>query len=140
MKKEILVLNGVNLNMLGIRQPDTYGNTSLKDIQKQIQKNHNSWAIIDFFQSNSEDTFIKKIHKSKADFIIINPAAWTHTSIAIMDALLSVDIPYIELHISNIYKREEYRQKSFFSANAMAVICGLGVNGYNVAMYALKDL
>jgi 3-dehydroquinate dehydratase-2 len=122
--------------MLGKREPNLYGSTTLADIEKQMQQ---AWAIIDFFQTNSEANLIEKIHNSKnIDFIIINPAAWTHTSVAIRDALLSVNIPFIEVHLSNIFTRESFRHKSYLSDIAFAVISGLGAYGYTAAMNAAK--
>ena len=137
----ILVLNGPNLNLLGTREPEVYGTNSLKDIEenlKSISKNHN--VNIRFYQSNSENELINELHTAKqenVDAIIINPRAFTHTSIALRDAFLGVDIPFIEVHISNIYRREEFRKKSFLSDISEGLITGLGVSGYEFALLSI---
>ena len=137
----ILVLNGPNLNLLGSREPEVYGTDSLKDIEenlKSISKKHN--VNIRFYQSNSENELINELHNAKLeniDAIIINPGAFTHTSIALRDAFLGVDIPFIEVHISNIYRREEFRKKSFLSDISEGLITGLGVNGYEFALLSI---
>jgi 3-dehydroquinate dehydratase-2 len=136
----ILVLHGPNLNLLGNREPDLYGNKSLKEINQGlintcIEKKHQLIA----FQSNSEHTLIDRIHTAKKEgvqFIIINPAAFTHTSIALRDALLGTSIPFIEVHLSNIHGREEFRQSSYFSDIATGVICGFGSLSYELALNA----
>ena len=137
----ILVLNGPNLNLLGTREPEVYGTDSLKDIEenlKSISKNHS--VNIRFYQSNSENELINELHAAKqenVDAIIINPGAFTHTSIAFRDAFLGVDIPFIEVHISNIYRREEFRKKSFLSDISEGLITGLGVSGYEFALLSI---
>ena len=137
----ILVLNGPNLNLLGTREPEVYGTDSLKDIEenlKSISKNHS--VNIRFYQSNSENELINELHNAKQDnidAIIINPGAFTHTSIALRDAFLGVDIPFIEVHISNIYRREEFRKKSFLSDISEGLITGLGVSGYEFALLSI---
>ena len=137
----ILVLNGPNLNLLGTREPEVYGTDSLKDIEenlKSISKKHN--VNIRFYQSNSENELINELHTAKqenVDAIIINPGAFTHTSIALRDAFLGVNIPFIEVHISNIYRREEFRKKSFLSDISEGLITGLGVNGYEFALLSI---
>ena len=137
----ILVLNGPNLNLLGSREPEVYGTDSLKDIEenlKSISKDHN--VNIRFYQSNSENELINELHAAKqenVDAIIINPGAFTHTSIALRDAFLGVDIPFIEVHISNIYRREEFRKKSFLSDISEGLITGLGVSGYEFALLSI---
>ena len=137
----ILVLNGPNLNLLGTREPEVYGTDSLKDIEenlKSISKNHN--VNIRFYQSNSENELINELHTAKqenVDAIIINPGAFTHTSIALRDAFLGVGIPFIEVHISNIYRREEFRKKSFLSDISEGLITGLGVSGYEFALLTI---
>ena len=137
----ILVLNGPNLNLLGTREPEVYGTDSLKDIEenlKSISKNHH--VNIRFYQSNSENELINELHTAKqenVDAIIINPGAFTHTSIALRDAFLGVDIPFIEVHISNIYRREEFRKKSFLSDISEGLITGLGVSGYEFALLTI---
>ena len=137
----ILVLNGPNLNLLGSREPEVYGTDTLEDIEKNlnsIAKEHN--VNINFYQSNSENELINKLHAAKVekiDAIIINPGAFTHTSIALRDAFLGVNIPFIEVHISNIYKREEFRKKSFLSDISEGLITGLGVDGYEFALLSI---
>ncbi len=141
----ILVLHGPNLNLLGSREPEIYGADTLDDIQQTLtglaQKNGHHLLS---FQSNAEYELIERIHEARKegiDFIIINPAAFTHTSVAIRDALLGVNIPFIEVHISNVHAREAFRSHSYFSDVAVGVICGLGVQGYELALQAaLKTL
>jgi 3-dehydroquinate dehydratase-2 len=134
----ILVLNGPNLNLLGTREPGVYGNTTLADIdQSLVQQAANAGAELASFQSNAEFELIERIHQAGSDginFIIINPAAFTHTSVAIRDAILGVDIPFIEVHISNVHAREDFRTHSYFSDKAVGVICGLGPTGYEFAL------
>ncbi|UTF61505.1 type II 3-dehydroquinate dehydratase [Gilvimarinus sp. DA14] len=136
----ILVLHGPNLNLLGTREPGVYGATTLEDINRQLgelcrAQGHHLLAL----QSNAEYELIDRIHEARTegvDFIIFNPAAFTHTSVALRDALLAVDIPFIEVHLSNVYKREAFRHKSYFSDIAEGVICGLGAEGYQLALQA----
>lgn len=138
-KFNILVLNGPNLNMLGKREPEIYGSLSLTEIMTNMQAIANNTNIgLDHCQSNAEHILIDKIHQSfqKVDFIIINPAAFTHTSVAIRDALLAVNIPFIEVHLSNVHSREAFRQHSYLSDIAIGVISGLGANGYEYALNA----
>ena len=137
---KIYVLNGPNLNLLGDREPDIYRNVSLKDIEKSLSnygKKNNS--EIYFKQTNHEGELIEFVHEAskKANAIIINPAGYSHTSVALLDALLTVKIPIIEVHISNIFKREDFRHNSYVSKAAIGVISGLGIEGY---LYALKFL
>ena len=137
---KIYVLNGPNLNLLGDREPDIYGNVSLKDIEKSLSnygKENNSESY--FKQNNHEGELIEFVHEAskKANAIIINPAGYSHTSVALLDALLTVKIPIIEVHISNIFKREDFRHNSYVSKAAIGVISGLGIEGY---LYALKFL
>lgn len=142
MIKNILILNGPNLNMLGKREADIYGTSSLDDIKEICEKEAKSYGMaVDFRQSNSEGQMVDWIQEAKDDFdaIIINPAAYTHTSIAIHDALRLTDLPIIEVHLSNIYKREEFRHKSYVSPIASGVICGLGTSGYKMAISALAE-
>ncbi|MCW8932918.1 MAG: type II 3-dehydroquinate dehydratase [Gammaproteobacteria bacterium] len=135
---KILVLNGPNLNLLGVREPTLYGRMTLDDINKNlITLAGTAGHQLECFQSNAEYQLIERIHNAyqdKVNFIIINPAAFTHTSVALRDALLGVNIPFIELHLSNVYKREEFRHKSFFSDIAIGVISGLGHMGYELAL------
>ncbi len=136
----ILVLHGPNLNLLGSREPGIYGATSLEDINRQLtetarQAGHHLLSL----QSNAEYELIDRIHdarKEGVDFIIINPAAFTHTSVALRDALLGVAIPFIEVHLSNVHKREDFRQHSYFSDIAQGVICGFGATSYQLALQA----
>ena len=134
----ILVLNGPNLNLLGSREPDKYGHQTLEDIEDRLEELAQGHAI-DFYQSNAEFELIERIHQAGADgvdFILINPAAFTHTSIALRDALLGVDIPFIEVHLSNVHAREEFRHRSYLSDVAVGVISGLGAQGYELALAA----
>ncbi|WP_109432732.1 type II 3-dehydroquinate dehydratase [Aggregatibacter segnis] len=136
-KYNILLLNGPNLNMLGVREPGHYGHLSLAEIERHLQQQAaNQQVALDCFQANSEEKLIEKIHQSfqKVDFIIINPAAYTHTSVALRDALLAVGIPFVEVHLSNIHKREPFRHHSYFSDVAESVICGCGAQGYDFAL------
>jgi 3-dehydroquinate dehydratase-2 len=132
---DILVINGPNLNLLGTREPEKYGSLTLKDIESNLRLLANEKGMsVDCFQSNHEGHIIDKIHQSKCHFMIINPAAFTHTSIAIRDAILATKIPFIEIHLTNIYNRESFRAKSYLSDIAYGCILGLGSNGYNLAM------
>jgi 3-dehydroquinate dehydratase-2 len=138
----ILILNGPNLNLLGTRQPEIYGHTTLDDIRAQcIQAAEDLGCTIAFEQTNSEATLIDMIHDAPGthDGIILNAGAYTHTSIALMDALASVELPAIELHLSNIHAREDFRHRSYISKVALGVICGLGPQGYPLALRALHD-
>jgi len=138
MMPSILVLNGPNLNLLGTREPGVYGNTTLADIESTLARQaQTAGAELTSFQSNAEFELIERIHKAGSegvDFIIINPAAFTHTSVAIRDAILGVNIPFIEVHISNVHAREAFRAHSYFSDKAIGVICGLGPQGYEFAL------
>ena len=137
-----LLLNGPNLNMLGKREPTIYGSSSLEEIVKKLQNQANSQQIsLQHLQSNAEHEIIDAIHNAHGniDFILINPGAYTHTSIAIRDALLSVDIPFIEIHLSNVHARETFRHHSYLSDIAQGVICGLGEQGYEFALMAAKQ-
>lgn len=141
-KFTVLVLNGPNLNMLGKREPHIYGSQSLNDIMSQLQSKASSLDIeLQHLQSNAEHELIDALHQAHetVDFIIINPAAFTHTSIALRDALLTVAIPFIEVHLSNVHKREEFRQHSYLSDIAEGVICGLGAKGYGYALEAANQ-
>lgn len=145
MAKNLLLLNGPNLNLLGIREPEVYGSTTLADIESAAKAQAASaQAVLTSFQSNHEGALIDRIHaarEDKVDAIIINPGGLTHTSVALRDALAGVAIPFVEVHISNIHKREPFRHKSFISDIAVGVICGLGTEGYGAAIdFALKKL
>ncbi|MFM2343508.1 MAG: hypothetical protein RLZZ210_116 [Pseudomonadota bacterium] len=140
--KNILVINGPNLNLLGTREPHIYGSETLEDVHDKMQHKHANYNI-QFMQSNHEGVLIDNIHnavKSNIDWIIINPAAFTHTSIALRDALLAVKIPFIEVHLSNVYQREAFRHKSYFSDIAKGVMCGFGTHGYLMALDYIANL
>jgi 3-dehydroquinate dehydratase-2 len=136
----ILVLHGPNLNLLGTREPELYGAETLDDVNQLLAKvAHDAGHHVLSFQSNAEYELIERIHEARTegiDFIIINPAAFTHTSVALRDAILGVSIPFIEVHISNVHAREEFRAHSYFSDIAVGVICGLGIQGYELALQA----
>lgn len=141
--KKILVLNGPNLNLLGSREPGVYGRVTLDEInQKLAQLAAQNGANVSTLQSNAEAELIGRIHAARTDgtdFIIINPAAFTHTSVALRDALAAVAIPFVEVHLSNVHAREAFRKESYFSDLAVGVISGLGAMGYELAMqYALQ--
>lgn len=135
---KILVLHGPNLNLLGTREPEVYGSTTLTDINQELsQQAGTAGHDLDSFQSNAEFELIERIHRARDEgvsFIIINPAAFTHTSVALRDALLGVAIPFIEVHLSNVHAREAFRHHSYFSDKAVGVICGLGAQGYQFAL------
>ena len=137
----ILVLHGPNLNLLGEREPGVYGSTTLADINQQLeQQARDQGHHLLSMQSNAEYELVERIQDARHEginYIIINPAAFTHTSVAIRDALLAVDIPFIEVHLSNIHSREEFRQQSYFSDVAEGVVCGLGADGYKLALAAI---
>jgi len=139
--KKILVLHGPNLNLLGLREPSVYGLDSLGQLNEQLELQASAVGFsLTALQSNSESVLIDAIHQAyldKIDYLIINPAAYTHTSIALRDAILAVKIPFIEVHISNIYARETFRQHSWFSDIAAGVISGLGTHGYLLALQAI---
>lgn len=142
--KKILLLNGPNLNLLGTREPDHYGRDTLQDIESRLAAQAaGAGALLEAFQSNSEAELVDRVHRAGADrvdFIIINPAAFTHTSVALRDALAGVAIPFLEVHLSNVHAREAFRHKSYFSDIAVGVITGLGAAGYAYALeYALKN-
>ena len=141
-KFNILVLNGPNLNMLGKREPTIYGSLSLTEIMTNLANIANETNVeLSHKQSNAEHVLLDEIHASfeKVDFIIINPAAFTHTSVALRDALLSVNIPFIEVHLSNVHARESFRQHSYLSDIAVGVISGLGAKGYEYALAAATN-
>ena len=142
--KNILVLHGPNLNMLGHREPDVYGYVTLNEINQKLKLlAHAGGAELQYFQSNAEDGLVERVQMARqdgTDFIIINPAAFTHTSVALRDALAAVAIPFIEVHISNVFAREAFRKESYFSDLAVGVISGLGATGYELAVqYALQQ-
>jgi 3-dehydroquinate dehydratase II len=136
--KNILVLHGPNLNLLGSREPDVYGRVTLDEInERSMTLAHKSGAKLFCFQSNAESELVERVQQARADgtdFIIINPAAYTHTSVALRDALAAVAIPFIEVHLSNVFAREAFRKESYFSDLAIGVISGLGATGYEFAV------
>lgn len=135
----ILLLNGPNLNLLGTREPETYGHLTLDDIVQSLSADAQALNVkLSHFQSNAEFELINKIHAARGnvDYILINPAAFTHTSVALRDALLGVNVPFIEIHLSNVYSREPFRHHSYLSDIATGVICGLGAEGYRFALQA----
>lgn len=136
----VLVLHGPNLNLLGEREPEIYGSTTLAEIDQQLaqiagEQGHSLVSV----QSNSEAELIEQVHSARqgaVDFILINPAGFTHTSVALRDALAAVAVPFIEIHLSNIHQREPFRQHSYFSDLAVGVVCGLGPQGYELGLTA----
>ena len=136
----LLVLNGPNLNLLGTREPGIYGSDTLADIEARLRAQAEAAGHrLNFFQSNAEHELIGQIHRARADgvaFIVFNPAAYTHTSVALRDALLATGIPFIEVHLSNVHAREPFRHRSYFSDVAVGVIAGLGSQGYELALAA----
>ncbi|QKQ24816.1 type II 3-dehydroquinate dehydratase [Candidatus Ruthia endofausta] len=137
---DVLLLNGPNLNLLGTREPDYYGAQTLDEITSNLAKIANDAGLtLEYHQNNSEARLIEHIHNATnndVQYIIINPAAFTHTSVALRDALLAVDIEFTEVHLSNVYKREDFRKQSYFSDIAQGVISGFGVQGYEFALQA----
>ncbi len=145
MSSTILVIHGPNLNLLGKREPEVYGRLSLQDINQSLTLHAQKAGFsLDSFQSNWEGAIVDRIHQAQDDgtqFIIINPAALTHTSVALRDALLGVALPYIEVHLSNVHARETFRHHSYLSDKAVGVICGLGAKGYHFALdYAIEKI
>ncbi len=145
MSKHILLLNGPNLNLLGTREPEVYGYETLAEIENRLTAmGHENATQITCLQSNAEHELVDSVHQAKlleVDFILINPGAFTHTSIALRDALLGVAIPFIEVHLSNVHAREEFRHHSYLSDVAVGVIAGFGSKGYDFALtYALREI
>lgn len=141
--RRVLVIHGPNLNMLGVREPEVYGRTRMADIDDQLKTLGKQWGMeVLAFQSNHEGAIVDKIQSAMGDIegYIINPAAYTHTSIAIRDALSMLAAPIIEVHLSNIHKREEFRHRSLMAGVVTGQIVGLGVNGYYLALRALADI
>lgn len=136
--QHVLVLHGPNLNLLGTREPQHYGSTTLFDIDARLEAKATEAGVqLVSFQSNSESVLVERVHaaaRENVDFIIVNPAAYTHTSVALRDALAAVAIPFVEVHLSNIYAREPFRHHSYFSDLAIGVISGLGAQGYEAAL------
>jgi len=144
-RRKVLVLHGPNLNLLGTREPQIYGGETLADIGSRLAAQAiNAGIKLESFQSNSESALIERIQKARqsgVDFIVINPAAFTHTSVAMRDALAAVRIPFIEVHLSNVHAREPFRRHSYFSDLAVGTICGLGSKGYDYALtYAIAHV
>lgn len=142
--RNVLVLHGPNLNLLGTREPEVYGATTLADINAALTERAKTRGVtLAYFQSNHEGALVDRIHAAKSEgieFIIINPAAYTHTSVALRDALAGVAIPYIEVHLSNVHRREPFRHHSYLADQAVGVICGLGWRGYMAALdYAIDQ-
>ena len=143
MTKKILIINGPNLNLLGQREESKYGNATLEDLKKNCELHAKSINLnIEFFQSNIEGEIVTAIQKAKGifDAIIINAAGYTHTSVAILDALLAVKLTTIEVHITNIYNREDFRKNSLISKAAKGIICGFGIKGYIMALDSIKEI
>lgn len=140
---ELLLLNGPNLDLLGSRQPELYGAQTLAEIERDlIARASDAGHRLSTFQSNAEEQLIERVHRcphEAVEFILINPAAFTHTSIALRDALLAVDIPFVEVHLTNIYAREPFRRQSFYSDVAVGSIVGFGVQSYRLALQAACD-
>jgi 3-dehydroquinate dehydratase-2 len=136
----LLLINGPNLNLLGTREPGVYGNTNLRDLESQLTTLASaSGHELQCFQSNAEHEIVNRIQQAKEDavaFMLLNPGAFTHTSIAMRDAILAVSIPFIEIHLSNVFAREDFRHKSYFSDIAAGCIFGLGAIGYELALQA----
>ncbi len=142
MKPRILVIHGPNLNMLGKREPEIYGSSTLDDVNARLGKEAKELgAKVEFFQSNSEGEIVGRIQAAmdSTDGILMNPGAYTHTSVAIRDAILSTGLPVVEAHMSNIYKREDFRQKSYVSGVALGVISGFGAESYSLGLRGLVD-
>jgi 3-dehydroquinate dehydratase-2 len=138
----VLILNGPNLNLLGTRQPEVYGSTTLADIEDMCTRHGQAIDFeVSFMQSNHEGALVDAIHAAKGvhDGIILNAGAYTHTSIALMDAIASVELPAIELHLSNVHARETFRHTSYVAKVSVGIICGFGARGYTLAMDAMKD-
>lgn len=143
MTQTILVLNGPNLNLLGTREPATYGHETLADIADLCERTASSLGLaVEFFQTNHEGELLDRIHSARGRCagILINPAAWTHTSVAVRDALAAVELPVIEVHLSNVHKREAFRHYSYVSPIAVGVICGLGSHGYRLGLEHFAQL
>ncbi|MCM5570688.1 type II 3-dehydroquinate dehydratase [Burkholderiaceae bacterium FT117] len=145
MSKLIWILHGPNLNLLGTREPGVYGSTTLAQIDEDLERYGRDRSVkVESFQSNHEGALVDRIQSARAagvDFVVINPAAFTHTSVAIRDALAAVAVPFVEVHLSNIHRREPFRHHSYFSDLAVGVIAGLGPTGYRLALdYAIESM
>ena len=140
---KVLVINGPNLNLLGSREPEIYGHETLADIEDACQRTGNELGLeVACFQSNSEGALVDRIQQAREDCagIVINPGGYTHTSVALLDALLACGLPVIEVHLSNIHRREDFRRHSYVSKAASGVLCGFGTDGYRLALRAMADL
>lgn len=137
---KILILNGPNLNLLGVREPSVYGSSTFADYYEKLKASYPN-VEFDYYQSNIEGQLIDKIHEVgfSYDGIVLNAGAYTHTSVALLDAIKAVTTPVIEVHISNVHKREEFRHKSMISAGCLGVICGFGLNSYRLAVEAIVN-
>lgn len=135
---KILIVNGPNLNLLGTREPEIYGTTSMEDCLEQLRSDFLSYEV-EYYQSNIEGELINRLQEDDFDAVVINPGAFTHYSYAIADCLKNIRKPKVEVHISNIYKREEFRRKSVTAANTDAVLSGFGMDGYRLAILSLKS-
>jgi 3-dehydroquinate dehydratase-2 len=143
MAKKVLIINGPNLNLLGTREPERYGKDTLPDIERQLAKQaREAGAVVEAFQSNDEGQIVERIQQASEhgfDFILINPAAYTHTSVALHDAFAAVRIPFVEVHLSNVHAREPFRRHSYLSDLAVGVVSGLGAKGYELALSFALD-
>ncbi len=139
MMMKILIINGANLNLLGTREPEIYGNISMEEVLENLKDKFSAYGV-DYFQSNLEGEIINRIQNEDYDALVINPGAFTHYSYAIADALKNLKKPKVEIHISNIYKREEFRQKSVTAAYTDGILSGFGIKGYQLAVAAVVDL
>jgi 3-dehydroquinate dehydratase-2 len=140
-KKRIIIINGPNLNLLGKREPEIYGAAGFEEFFQELRK-HNSEVELEYYQSNIEGKLVNRIQETEDHFdcIILNAAAYTHTSVAIHDAIGAISVPVLEVHISNIYKREEFRHKSIISSKCIGMISGLGLKGYQLALDYFKTV
>lgn len=141
MAKNILIVNGPNLNLLGTREPERYGTVTLQAIERDLSEQARGRGALTFFQSNSEAALVERLQTARTegiDFVLINPAAYTHTSVALRDALAATGLPFIEIHLTNVHAREPFRHRSYLSDLALGVVSGLGALGYGLALgYAL---
>ena len=143
MAKKVLIINGPNLNLLGTREPQRYGDDTLPDIERQLaEQARKAGAVIEAFQSNDEGKIVERVQRASEqgfDFIVINPAAYTHTSVALRDAFAAVRTPFVEVHLSNVHARESFRRQSYLSELAVGVVSGLGAKGYELALRFALD-
>ena len=140
--KKILIMNGPNLNLLGRREPTVYGSRGFDDYLEELRRRYEGRAQLDFFQSNSEGALIDRLHEAgfgEVDGIVLNAGAYTHTSIALADAIRAIEVPVVEVHISNVHQREEFRHHSMISAVCRGVICGFGLDSYRLAVESFAE-